>query len=1381
MAIAGGVVARVFISHAGTDRAWADEIHGWLVAERHEVFLDQHPVDGLAAGEEWEQRLYERLRWADAVVCVITPTYLRSTWCAIEIGIAKTLGSRLLPVRAAAGATHPLLKSIQQPDAVADADAARAGLARSLRALDAGGGSGWPDDQSPYPGLASFETAQHRVFFGRAREASAIAERLRAPAFRSTPSVLLVIGPSGCGKSSLVRAGVIPLIAEENYWLPMEPMTPGVDPVGALARTLAIARRRTGLDWQLSSVRDRLAKDGLREVSDEILIADESSRRRKLLLVVDQFEELFRRAEPAQRAEFTELLAPAIGGPVQVLATLRTEFLDQMIVDPAMSSLSTETYPLRPLRKGGLREVIERPARVAGFRIDDGLVTELLADTDSGEALPLLAFALERLADGVHRGGTLSLQRYDETGGVRGALVRQAEVALAEARAATTLTDNQIIDVMLRLVTVDERGVPTRARIPRDELTETDATVVDAFVTQRLLTIDEEDRRIVVSAAHEAFLQHWPLLRDAIEKEGKALRARRAIEEAAADWKQDRAATRLWERGRLESAMDDTGARMRVQRRPNLRTWPPRLRRLATNRVDLSSSAKEFLERSYRRDRFRRGRATAVLSTLLVAALVAATIAVIQQRKAVDQQRTTVARALLTDARDVFDGEPRTTIRLALAADAIHPSVETRNWLVKRLASTYYGGTLDGNGRDVSHTVFSPDGHMLAVQTYDGVIALWDLTDPRGPRRYGDPLTGPSTLAEPVFSPDGRRLLTGAGIDIDARNARLGMVSHDHTFDGNGLEGVLEWDVSDPSHRLVGKRLLPDIDEKTQMVLDSGGAFGVTFGWTQPTRLWDFTGPPRAVTLATQEQHADAVAISPDRRTLATGVPGGVFLWDVSDLGTPHQIGRIEAQLPGRSPLGPDALAFSPGGGILAVYLDLAGLTRWDVGDPTRPQQLGAAMRATRHFAFAPATGRLAVAYGNAAYLYDLDDPANPRQWSGAWVGQPSDVSAVGVASTGRVATGARDGRVTLWDSEFRVQPKPAGPSLYGSFDRKRPPCCVTTVGDLMAIGGANGNVDLWDISNSRVPLRLATWNAEHVDFSRNDHRLSAVALSADGKTVATGGPDRTVSLWDISDRAHPRRLGPPLTGLGGIVRAIVFTPDGNRLAAGSDKNSLVWDISKRETPRRIGRGLRDRQITGLTFTDGRLLALGWNGGNAALWDLTNPDEPSLAGMAPTRVMVGRLAYSPAARVLVTSSTDKTIQLWDMKDLAHPRRLGDPLRDTMGGDVDVIFDQTGRLLAELGLDGRILLWDITDPARPVQVGDPIDARADAVAGAQLSTDGDTLVAVYSDGPAVIWDLSALNELRRRTVEIACTTVGTGLDSAGWQQYIPTIEYRRTCP
>jgi hypothetical protein len=93
-------MARVFISHASEDRELADEVYGWLVGDGHEVFLDHHPDEGIAVGDEWEQRLYERLRWADAMICLVTSAYLASPWCAAEVGIGPVTGQ---PAAAAVG------------------------------------------------------------------------------------------------------------------------------------------------------------------------------------------------------------------------------------------------------------------------------------------------------------------------------------------------------------------------------------------------------------------------------------------------------------------------------------------------------------------------------------------------------------------------------------------------------------------------------------------------------------------------------------------------------------------------------------------------------------------------------------------------------------------------------------------------------------------------------------------------------------------------------------------------------------------------------------------------------------------------------------------------------------------------------------------------------------------------------------------------------------------------------------------------------------------------------------------------------------------------------------------------------------------------------
>ncbi len=91
-----------------------------------------------------------------------------------------------------------------------------------------------------------------------------------------------------------------------------------------------------------------------------------------------------------------------------------------LLVDPDLTTLPTRIYTLRPLRREALRAVIERPARLAGIEVDDELVDRLVDDTNTGEALPLLAFTLAQLAEGVTRGGRLSSARYDQLGGVQG-------------------------------------------------------------------------------------------------------------------------------------------------------------------------------------------------------------------------------------------------------------------------------------------------------------------------------------------------------------------------------------------------------------------------------------------------------------------------------------------------------------------------------------------------------------------------------------------------------------------------------------------------------------------------------------------------------------------------------------------------------------------------------------------------------------------------------------------------------------------------------------------------------------------------------------------------------------------------------------------------
>src|SRR5262249_17150172 len=114
------IVTHIFISYAKPDRAVAEEVVEWLREAGHEPFLAHDLRNGIGVGKEWEQRLYEELRRSDAVISIVTSSFLASTWCSAEVATARALGCRLMPLVAEADVIHPLLQRLQSVDYLAD-------------------------------------------------------------------------------------------------------------------------------------------------------------------------------------------------------------------------------------------------------------------------------------------------------------------------------------------------------------------------------------------------------------------------------------------------------------------------------------------------------------------------------------------------------------------------------------------------------------------------------------------------------------------------------------------------------------------------------------------------------------------------------------------------------------------------------------------------------------------------------------------------------------------------------------------------------------------------------------------------------------------------------------------------------------------------------------------------------------------------------------------------------------------------------------------------------------------------------------------------------------------------------------------------------------
>jgi formylglycine-generating enzyme required for sulfatase activity len=546
-------VSTIFISHSSEDNAWAERIRDWLEGSANKqhpkrqyqsLFLDFDPKKGIAPGRSWRETLYEKLQLCRAVIVICSAAYGRSEWCLAELGVAMASGKLVLPVRIDKSPPPRLLSETQniklgptglegwqQLELLSETQHTKLGptelegwqrLERSLEALSWQERLDWPPKNephaSPFPGLACFERKHAPVFFGQdqtLRQAQAKVETLTASASR----FLLILGASGCGKSSLLRAGLVPWLAGAvpGRWIVLDPFRPGRKPFHWLDVALNEAFQAAG--QTPPSEPARTAKE-IGERLEKLRIHTRQQDAR-VVIAIDQFEELLGRgderedAKPTEADDFLSTLAELLkleGSRVLILATLRSDCLGSLQLHPSrLNRLAGDPILLGPMDVDGFRQVIEGPQRV-GVRLETGLSDRLVDDTPSGDVLPLLAFTLQELWDGQADGAGLTLQQYDDFGGLAGAVQRKADEVLTTSGATEEeiqALERAFIDHLVRL-TSDGQAAKQPARL--EALPAASRRLVKLFVEARLLVSGKGSDGAAVEIAHEALLRTWPKL-----------------------------------------------------------------------------------------------------------------------------------------------------------------------------------------------------------------------------------------------------------------------------------------------------------------------------------------------------------------------------------------------------------------------------------------------------------------------------------------------------------------------------------------------------------------------------------------------------------------------------------------------------------------------------------------------------------------------------------------------------------------------------------------------------------------------------------------------------------------------------------------------------
>lgn len=652
---------------------------------------------------------------------------------------------------------------------------------------------------------------------------------------------------------------------------------------------------------------------------------------------------------------------------------------------------------------------------------------------------------------------------------------------------------------------------------------------------------------------------------------------------------------------------------------------------------------------------------------------------------------------------------------------------------------------LSGHTAPVRALAFSAEKNLLASGGQDNVLRVWEL--PTG--RLRSTLRGHASHVRGCdFSPDGRWLLSAGRDDqiklwepetyaeqvvlggrlagshsdavLDARFSRDGRrvvtASRDRT--------AAVWDVATGS---LQKRLLEGHDFLASSALFSpDGSRLATGAGDGTTRIWDVATGTEIIRLKSSGRTA-ALDVADNGRWIVTGGSGGkAIVWDA-------QTGRRLAELAGHESA-VSAVCFAPGSGLIATGDDrgLCRLWQFDpqTGDWSGGHWLRGHSRTITALAFVDEGRRLVSASGdNTCGQWDV---ATGRELTDAVLRHPEWVTDLDISDDGRLAlTSCDDGRLRLWslaESQLlrTIEPR-TDQGVFTSIDLS------PDSRHALAVCAANRTVHLWNLDTGEETTASGSkGQGAWLDFRGLGGLVWAARFTPDGRRVLTiGGND--ARLWDRATRSLLVRFSPH-----GAVASADISPDGQLLVTGSwDQSAKIWDIATGHATTKFD-GLHRGYVNSVRFSpDGQTVLTASDDGTARLWNVdTGKPLPTVFKAAGSRVR--HAAFSADGQQVLTVSNDKIGRIWNA--------AGGQLRVELVGHAWAVlcgeFSRDGGRVVTGSEDNTAIVWDAAT-GKPLQT---LAGHTGSITAVAFSPDGRRVLTGSDDSMVKLWDAHTGKEI-----------------------------------